>query len=145
MSQRVGMLLHKGPGTCFDVYLNVIIYLCISKFYFNIAGNDDDDKHKEEEQQLRLLEGNPNSGDDHQQHQEQQQHEQVDTGKEEEIPHNVEGNDLKYENINNDNADEVVIYSREYTASFERFGIGAAKFKFLKNFKSPCWLEDSLG
>ena len=40
---------------------------------------------------------------------------------------------------------DYVIYSRDYIHSFQRFGVGEARIKFLKEFQSPCFLEHSAG
>ena len=40
---------------------------------------------------------------------------------------------------------DYVIYSRAYIHSFQRFGVGEARIKFLKEFKSPCFLEHGAG
>ena len=41
--------------------------------------------------------------------------------------------------------DDYVIYSRDYIHSFQRFGVGEARIKFLKEFQSPCFLENTTG
>ena len=41
--------------------------------------------------------------------------------------------------------DDYVIYSRDYIHSFQRFGVGEARIKFLKEFQTPCFLEHSAG
>ena len=40
---------------------------------------------------------------------------------------------------------DYVIYSRDYIHSFQRFGVGEARIKFLKEFQTPCFLEHSAG